>query len=372
MRRMNCGPHEPLATPSTVKPPAGGRKRRTAWRLAAVVLVSLAAYAAHLLLSRNLHAVVPGRVYRSGQPTPAMLADLQHDLGLQTVINLRGAWQNEAWYVTEKQAARELGLVHHDIDLRSYRLASLSQVRKLIDALDTCPKPVLMHCRQGADRASLASAIYLLVYERQSLDEVMSQYSAWYGHMGFADGWRLPHLFDCYRGWLSEQKTSHSPAEFRRWVASETIVGYFGASITPAANLKQTVADREALVFEVRNISREPWTFDPAASTSIRLRVRITDSSGKNTYVSASGPAGVVEPGQAVRIEAPVPAELTSAGTYMIFADLQDRHRIHFCDMGAGGCACLLELQPSPAADLIGQSPSVLEARRPATGRFRR
>jgi protein tyrosine phosphatase (PTP) superfamily phosphohydrolase (DUF442 family) len=314
------------------------------------LVVSVAAYGVHLYAHRNLQEIVPGRVYRSGQPTRAMLADLQQSAGLKTVINLRGVWQDDAWYQAEKQAARELGLEHHDIDLRSYRLASLAQVRKLLEILDGCPKPVLMHCRQGADRASLASAIYVLAYEGQSLDEAMAQYSPWYGHLGFADGWRLPHLFDCYRDWLREQHASHSPAAFRRWVGSESVVGYFGAAITPAANLQQAVAGRDSLEFDVRNISRTAWRLDPDDASAIRLRVRITDSTGKQTFVSAPGPATVVEPGQSVRITLPVPAELAGQGPFVIFADLQDRHGIHFCDMGVGGCACLLEILPETAS----------------------
>jgi protein tyrosine phosphatase (PTP) superfamily phosphohydrolase (DUF442 family) len=340
------------------------RRRRRVCRLAAlaafVLVGSVAAFALQRFVSRNLHAVVPGEVYRSGQPTPAMLAEMQKTLGLRTVINLRGFWPDDDWHRQETQAAAELGLEHHDIDLRCYRLASLAQVRKLIELLDACPKPVLLHCRQGADRTSLAAAIYMIVYQGRSPAEAMSQYSVWYGHLGYADGWRLPHLFDCYRGWLAEQKATHSSAEFRRWAASETVVGYFGAAITPAANVQQAVPGHDALVFDVRNISQVPWVLDPDDPAALHLRVRITHPSGKRTYVEVPGPPGIIEPGQSVRIEAPVPAELTEAGHHVIFADLQDRHGIHFCDMGAGGSACLLELLPSAPMLEAGHSRTTL------------
>ena len=47
-------------------------------------------YLGILHLGDNLHAVVPGELYRSAQPTPELIADYQKSYGIKTIINLRG------------------------------------------------------------------------------------------------------------------------------------------------------------------------------------------------------------------------------------------------------------------------------------------
>src|SRR5688572_16573499 len=45
---------------------------------------------AHVALGRNFHAIVPGRAYRSAQPTAADLEWAVRAHGIRTVVNLRG------------------------------------------------------------------------------------------------------------------------------------------------------------------------------------------------------------------------------------------------------------------------------------------
>src|SRR3954468_14621923 len=71
----------------------------TTARMSAVVLSSFLSvalgvaglYLGILHLGDNLlHAVVPGELYRSAQPTPELIADYQKSYGIKTIINLRG------------------------------------------------------------------------------------------------------------------------------------------------------------------------------------------------------------------------------------------------------------------------------------------
>lgn len=57
------------------------------------------------------------------------------------------------------------------------RVAALEQVMR--DA----PKPLLIHCKAGADRTGLASALYLGALEHQTRETAGWQLSILYGHI---------------------------------------------------------------------------------------------------------------------------------------------------------------------------------------------
>ena len=53
---------------------------------------------------------------------------------------------------------------------------------ELVAALRGAPRPALLHCKSGADRAGFAAAIFLLL-EGRPADEAMRQLSWRYGHI---------------------------------------------------------------------------------------------------------------------------------------------------------------------------------------------
>jgi hypothetical protein len=51
--------------------------------------------------------------------------------------------------------------------------------------LRNAPKPILIHCKSGADRTGLIAALYQYVQEGRSAEEAASQLSIVYGHLPF-------------------------------------------------------------------------------------------------------------------------------------------------------------------------------------------
>ena len=64
----------------------------------------------HTFLGTNLHAVIPGELYRSAQLSPAQLAEVVQRLGIRTVINLRGCCEGFDWYEQERRTLQVLGV----------------------------------------------------------------------------------------------------------------------------------------------------------------------------------------------------------------------------------------------------------------------
>ncbi len=128
---------------------------------------------------RNLHEFAPG-VWRSNQPSPVQFRDLQRR-GIRTVVNLRGPslWGS---YVLEKEICAELGMRLVDARLYSRMPPTPEEVEALFEVFETAERPLVMHCKSGADRAGLGAALYLL-WEGRPPDEAARQLSLRYLHI---------------------------------------------------------------------------------------------------------------------------------------------------------------------------------------------
>lgn len=109
----------------------------------------------------NFHEVVAGQLYRSNQPSSEQLVRYTGDNGIKTVINLRGENESEDWYKDEIKTSRELGLTHIDFGMSARHELDMTKVNQLVAIMRDAPKPILIHCKSGADRTGLATALYL-------------------------------------------------------------------------------------------------------------------------------------------------------------------------------------------------------------------
>lgn len=164
---------------------ARGMLLRAVATLAVVATIGVSAvggWVAYLQLSGNVHAVEAGEVYRSNTLSPSRLAEVLAGNGIRTVLNLRGAEPQSDWYRQEQSVVAEAGATLIDLQMSSTSEPSDDLVSKLVEIMRTAPRPLLIHCRAGADRTGLASALYELLIEHKKPDEAAGQLSFWYGH----------------------------------------------------------------------------------------------------------------------------------------------------------------------------------------------
>ncbi|MFZ8991071.1 MAG: fused DSP-PTPase phosphatase/NAD kinase-like protein [Candidatus Puniceispirillaceae bacterium] len=143
----------------------------------------------------NQHLVSDG-IWRSNQPGPSRIAALGQ-AGIKTIINLRGPRQDGGWQL-EAEACAKAGITLLDFAARSRAAPSkdmLYEARDLFAALKT---PALMHCKSGADRAGLMSALYLLIAKQQPARVAMTQLAWKYGHVKAAKTGLLDAFFEAY------------------------------------------------------------------------------------------------------------------------------------------------------------------------------
>lgn len=195
------------AEPSAADPGWAGRSGPLPWVLARAAFAVLAVlllcglYLGLLQLAGNRHTVIAGELYRSAQPDASMIEDEVARHGIRSVLNLRGEAAGTAWYDTERATAARLGLVHRDFKMSASHALDADRTRALMALMQQMPKPLLIHCKSGADRTGLAAALYLA---QAGGGETASrlQLSPLYGHIG------IPHLSAAWpmdRTWQAAQ-----------------------------------------------------------------------------------------------------------------------------------------------------------------------
>ncbi|OYR19836.1 tyrosine-protein phosphatase [Brucella thiophenivorans] len=132
----------------------------------------------------NVHTIIDREAYRSNQPDPLRIAQLQSLYGIRTIINLRGAEPGSKWYDDEVATSNVLGIQHADYEMSSSRQLTSEQTRALIALMQKAEKPILIHCKAGSDRTGLAAALYVAAVAKRGERRAEGQMSISYGHFG--------------------------------------------------------------------------------------------------------------------------------------------------------------------------------------------
>lgn len=129
----------------------------------------------------NLYRVTPA-FYRSAQPNKEAFAALANQVGIRTVVSLRV-------FYSDKPFTQGLPLrLATPIPMHTWHIEWEDVVKALKEVRRASPQaPVLVHCRRGADRTGLITALYRVLYEGwckdAAIDEMMK------GNFGFHPMW---------------------------------------------------------------------------------------------------------------------------------------------------------------------------------------
>ncbi len=158
-------------------------------KIAAVALglagASIGGYGGVLIYEGNFHAVGDGSLYRSAQLSGSELTSAIQEYGIKSVLNLRGAHRGERWYDDEVAASTANGAAHYDYPLSAKRVVTTRQIGEILDLIRQAPKPLLIHCKSGADRSGLVAALYRYAVEGAGAADADRELSLIYGHFPY-------------------------------------------------------------------------------------------------------------------------------------------------------------------------------------------
>lgn len=182
--------------------------RRNAWLDALFV-----DHAVLRLIWTNFAVVEPGVLYRSNHPTPGNLRAFEKKFGIRSLINLRGRTHSGSDALS-REAADKLGLDFYDMAFESRGAPHKDRILRYADILGNMRAPALIHCKSGADRAGLASGLFVLIKDG-TVAQALTQLSLRFGHIKQAKTGILDAFFDLYR------QTGEGKKPFLDWVRED-------------------------------------------------------------------------------------------------------------------------------------------------------
>lgn len=332
-------PEPGAETSAPFAPPPKKRRpvRRLLFLVLAVSLVWLLYQIYYIFLGPNFHEVLPGKAYRSSQPSPERLKNMVRRHGIKTVINLRGVCVGQPWYMEQCEAVLELGISQEDLTFSAQRLPSAPELIRLIEVLDRTEYPILLHCRQGADRTGLAAAIIRLLYSEDNLEEALGQVGYRYGHLPVGKTLYMDRFFDLYTHWLRQGGKSHAPPHFRHWIANEYRGAWCQYALEAFVPLQEKAWRGEPLGYRlrVRNTSSHTWHFRPHDLAGIHVGAELLGPDNTLLRMLRAGQfERDVAPNETIEVTLVIPP-LESPGRYLLRLDMLDEGHCLFLQAGA-------------------------------------
>jgi protein tyrosine/serine phosphatase len=183
----------------------------------------------------NFHQVCD-EVYRANQPSPAHLQSYR-DKGIKAVLNLRGFAQ-QSYALFEEDSCEKLGLELISVPLSSSSAPQPEKLLEIIGIIEKIPKPFVLHCKSGADRAGLVSALYLIVIEKLSVAEAKKQLSFKYLHLDFTKTGILDYIFDVF-----SERLKIEDIDFCDWLKKEYNANILNSAFKSRVEWKRTAKD---------------------------------------------------------------------------------------------------------------------------------
>ena len=180
--------------------------RKAKWLLIILTFVLFlpASYFIYMEEQGNFHPITPGNAYRSAQLDRDELQHYIRKYNIKSIINLRGKRTGQSWYQEELNVCKQFDCRHYDLSIPSDKSPSRAQIKKLLHLFETVPRPVLLHCKAGADRAGLAAALWKVFVDREPKALARKQLSLRFGHFPIGP---TSALDDFFKRWQPGQES---------------------------------------------------------------------------------------------------------------------------------------------------------------------
>jgi protein tyrosine/serine phosphatase len=161
----------------------------------------------------NLHRVGPD-AWRSAQPSPSDLQRLARRHGIRTVLCIRGG-RSLPLLDLERETCARLGIEMIEIRLRGREAPKRETVLDVMTLLDRVDRPILIHCKSGADRSGFVAALYQLTTLAAPAAVAAGQLHIRFGHLAGSRAGILDAFFAAYQA-----EGEAKGLGFRQWLTT--------------------------------------------------------------------------------------------------------------------------------------------------------
>jgi len=153
-------------------------------------------YIFHVVDQGNFHPITDGEAYRSAQLDRDNLEYYIKRYNIKSILNLRGGNHATDWYREELAVSAANHITHYDIAMSSTKEPDENDLKQLMEIFKSAPRPILIHCKAGADRSGLVAAMWKVIVDQESKPEAEKQLSIFYGHVPFGGRGAMDTYFE--------------------------------------------------------------------------------------------------------------------------------------------------------------------------------
>jgi undecaprenyl-diphosphatase len=172
------------------------RKLKTSLKTLSVLLVLYAAYSLYFAEQGNFYAITPGSAYRSAQLDRDELEHYIKKHRIKSILNLRNDSAGSSWYAEETKISAEHQLAYYSVPLSAKSEPSEKSVANLLKVFNSAPRPILIHCRAGADRTGLVAAMWKAYVDKEPKEQAGKQLSIRFFHFPIGRAASLDRFFE--------------------------------------------------------------------------------------------------------------------------------------------------------------------------------
>ncbi len=166
------------------------------------------------LFNNNFHNI-DNNFFRSAQPSTNVLRKYIKKYKFKTVVNLRNSDDSvTSFFLLEKKLLASNNVKMINVAISGSSLPDKYTLLSFIEIFKKNQRPLLVHCKSGADRTGFFSALYIF-YLHNDLDLALKQFSLKYFHFKNSKTAILHYFFEVLR---SEQISSKNLEE---WISNE-------------------------------------------------------------------------------------------------------------------------------------------------------
>lgn len=310
-----------------------------------IILLAAAIYLSLHFFYFNLHTIVPGQAYRSSQPSKSELEKIVNQDHIRSILKFNRASES-SWSQDEFATAKNLGIKMFYIPIGVSELPSRPDMIQIIQALDHAPRPLLVHCKTGADRTGFASVLLAMQAGESFQQAKNDQLRLAYGHVGHIGEDVADVLTQYDQDRAAEGKPARNYADFCRYVLDEYYPGFHHAGIelipqTISGHAGQTVH----LKVKITNLTRRPW----AASWLFPFRLDMGIPGPVQTaypdLLTHKRIGNYLGPGQSLLVDLPVKIPNVSPGLHRYTLDISEVWGVPFAHFGSSPANVYLDVK---------------------------
>lgn len=207
------------------------------------------------LMLKEPRKILGEEIYISAQPSKEKLLYLISKYKIKTVINLRGKNEGKRWYKEEKNILDEKNINLLNLKFSENKPPPRYELLKFIENFEKIKYPILIHCRNGKNRSTFFSFIFMLLKDNKLEERLFFKKKIW-------------EFYDDFKKYCQMNKLELNSFNLNNFIKNNWVPSQFSYDL----NIKSIKGKGLiSFTFDLTNKSKRMWQFKNSKESGIKV-----------------------------------------------------------------------------------------------------